>query len=402
MHMNIRIESILISIVVITGLMAVGSNAFAANCDKNPTHPQCSGGGGGEPPPTPAGNDCFDAEGAFPAIAYTTSVTTGKRRKEKTITSLHLADSTGTCSIEVWSSDGTNLDFVSFSFAKVNGSLARIVFPDRRSSEVGMFEFQMDQKRITTPLPLQATTVHSVAAPGLSHIEISNDGSAIVFATEEAGSGEIVWLDKLWKLDLSACQENCPADLILEANNEGFDWVSISDDNQRIFYSSHKRIDDTYQVSMVRSLNDGWSDPVDVVSSAIDLGYSQAKFQTTSLTRWNQDEVLSINVELTQNRDYVLDLINVEDITTFEPEPGVSCFSASVCTQIGTNFLNEPFYQAKFIGDELTPSRMLIGTWPAVDLGRALELDASVPVTTGLPLGLPDDDIDILWVTPAR
>ena len=399
---------------IVLGLILSGlSPSLTAHCDGNkhgPGHPHCEGGEEPPPPPPPVVG-CADVPGSgyFPAMAYTKQIVTGKRRKQVTTTDIYLADATGTCSVSVYSStshEPLHLDFA-LGEPDTNGVITGTLvyktsgYPDT----VQLLTLETQSGEILTALPLEPTQL--LAAPANS-LALSLDGEQLYVATEEPGSGSVDWIGKISQVDLTACQVNCTATVLASFNDEGVEWLSTSASGQRIYYSSHRRVPDIYQVALIENQGGSWSAPIDIVSST-DSGYTNVKFYDTSVTQWDVNgagpvDALAVTYESPYafgDGDFVLDILDVSTATA--TPAGSSCFATSTCSSISSDAA--PGVQAKQASFTAYPSNpglsnppnILIGEWLfRPDGAGVIELDPDVPVTNTLPLN------DVQYVVPAK
>lgn len=358
-------------LVVFAGSLALFSlQATAHHCKgKHANDPGC----GEPPPPPPPAENCANAPGVFPAFAYSKKVVTGKRRKQKTRYDLYLADSTGACSLLIFQNDN---DPLKISYRQLANGSGRIVWSEGGGTVIQMLNFEIDAGDITTPLPLIESTIyrHPNSEPvGIADAVLSHDASEMYFVVEVA-DGQGGWVDSINHTDLSTCAAECSWEPISQHSNEGISELAINAGGNRIYYSSHKRIPDIYQVAFIENQSGIWSAPTDIVTT-MDAGYINHAFGPVSVGDWEYpgsgQPKKAISVVLgpldgSAVSSIAFDVFDIENCK-IDPLRLGSCFGASSALRIiaGISLVDTaalPF--AKFslfpsVADDLPPNLLL-------------------------------------------
>jgi hypothetical protein len=343
-----------ILIIFFGAALVMGAPASAANCNKNPDHPQC---GDGEPPtPPPTGSDCETSDGVFPALAYKTETVTGKRRNQKTTTDIFVANSTSSCTIKVFTTD---VGISDIRYKQGSNGINRIVWSQENSvgsdfPTARMIQFSTAGKIIKSGLPLAESTVYSVPVTsnvGIGAPILSDNASLVVFSVEES-DGQGGWLDHINISDISNCLGECPTTRVLELSNQGIfpfgDGLALNSTGERIFFGLHDRIADVHKLSFIENQGGTWSAPVDVVTD-MDTGYSNRSFRELDAgLSATGDEIVAVHYEENgaQTAVKILSTANC----TVDPMRSASCFSAGLSGEVAhipyvaiPTFTNTPF-----------------------------------------------------------
>jgi len=354
----------------------VTPGANAVNCSKNPDHPSCSGGGGGEnPPPSPDGAACVSSAGVFPAFAFVRHYSTGKRRNQVDTYQLWLANSTGECEILVHETSDPLITLYSYRQSEGDGP-GRIVFGGNEGGypTIKMLDFTITGRAIDQVLPLIETEIFrhpNNVSVGINDLDLSTDGTTVFFTTEEE-DGQGGWLDTLHRLSIGGSVEE-----LRQFSNEGVENLSVSADSLRVFYTSHRRIADTYQVAYVEDDGNGsWIGPIDVVNG---LDYpTDARFRSTSVGEWDYDQggdprqVLAITVESPVYGTRFVDVLDVTDCV--QVSGGDTCIGAGTAGWVRSSVqAREPASFTLFPSDGTDPPNLL-----AVDATSSSVIDVDL------------------------
>ncbi len=367
-------------------LFAVANPALSANCSKVPDHPSCSSGD--PPPPPPDGNACANSAGVFPAVAFSRVIVTGKNRNRKETTELYVANSTGECSILVYSVPHGLIENIEY-IQRADGE-GRIIWDQETEAgaswrditypSIRMVTFDVSNRGITTTLPLVESTIYTLPIPESSGIldkVLSHDGDHVYFSVEEAGTDGVRWLNSLNTVDITTCKENCPfVEKFLIFPDEGVGFLGINDTNNRLFFTSHDRITDVYRLAFTEKVGSLWSNPTNIVTSH-DAAYQGLRFVWLDAGSWPSQadpaftgEIVSVTIEDYSSTTIGIDVFNTGACTVDENQ-SESCFAGQSSPMIrrfagvrGSELTSLPF------GSALPPSLFAKApnAWVNIDL----------------------------------
>jgi len=278
--------SLAVLAIAVFGLFVSAPEAEAAKPDRCSPWPECRDEE--PPPPEPIdGTACVDSTGDFPALAYYDVVKVGKRRKQKDIATVYIANSNGECSIPIWTGEDNGPGY-GFTFQLI-GSSGHILWT-HGSGEIVRLQFDIENRAIMTPLPLglpELVYVTSETPVGVLEAILSADGTELYFGKEVGDP--VGWIDTINVIDLENCANlPCPANPVLTLENRFPIGLATSPDGSRIYFATNGvgGVPGVQSLSFIEKLpDDTWSGIKDVVTSN-DSGYTQSTFGANGWTIW--------------------------------------------------------------------------------------------------------------------
>ncbi len=333
-----------IFILVILSGAIFATPAHAVNCDRKPDHPQCEPPPPPPPPPPPTddGAICADSDGEFPAFAYKTETVTGKRRKKKTTTDFFVANSTGDCTIKVFS---TSVPTSHPDFRQRADGVGRIVWSQENSvgsdyPTIRLIEFDVTDRVIDTALPLTQSIIHTVPvaeAVGAGAPVLADNSDRVIF-TVGGSDGNGGWINYLNITDISTACSPCMTTRILELFSEEFfplgDGLAMNEAEDRIFFSTSEPVLNPFRrLSFIQNENGVWSAPVEVINNN-EPGFEGWNFRELDVAAYSSGsgEILAFHYE--ENGVQTAVKIIGTGSCTVDPARIGSCFSAGLSTEI--------------------------------------------------------------------
>lgn len=328
--------------------------AHAANCAKNPGHPQCQSPP--PPPPPPDGADCQDADGVFPAFAYKEETVTVKGRKRQYTTDIFVANSAGDCSIKLFTAD---YHISELDYTQRDDGNGRIVWQRSLSdyATIEMLEFLVTNKAITSSLPAIASSVFTDFDRWLSQrVNISHDGNTIL-STSSKHENDDLFTIRINISDVSNCISNCPTTIAREFLNESVGWfgLAINAAGNRVYFAASNSDNDVHRLSFIANQGGVWSDPIDVVTSE-DPDYLSRSFREldVGVSPSSGEEVVAVHYEENGVQTGVK-VLNT-GACTVDPLRIGSCYAANLSSELGQiPFLALPTFTNIPFGDTAVP-----------------------------------------------
>lgn len=271
----------------------------------------------GEPPPEPPpgeGAACassFD----FPAFAFVRQDIKDEGKKfETTRYTVYLANANGNCTIPLYSSLEEQIWNISYV---QSGTTGRIIWHQNGDENAGRKEcqscpvikglsFEIVDQAIVTDLPLSSSIIYkhdNGANVGIMSVVLNADQSRVYFSLDET-DGQGGWDDTINDIDLNACNELCPRNVIATYKNSGMIGLSLNSSEDRLYFSRQDTnfTPELSAASFIENQGGVWTYVRDIVTNR-DPGFEDFKPIATASTDWDYDgdgvqtEVIAYGIE---------------------------------------------------------------------------------------------------------